>query len=546
MRTEIESVIPTENDWLWWKHGVIYHIYPRSFNDSNNDGIGDIRGIINKIDYLSELGIDGIWLSPIYPSPMVDFGYDISNYNEIDPVFGTLDDFKELISIAHGKNIRIIMDLVMNHTSNLHPWFIDSRSSVDNPKRDWYIWNKKKGKRPPNNWKTVFGGSAWEFDDYSGEYYLHTFFKEQPDLNWSNEELKKTFFDEIKFWLDLGVDGFRLDVINLIGKDRHFRNNPIPFGIPFLQRMLYSSNQPESYDIARELRELLDTYPERMSVAEVYSLPIGNFEIASSYLQSGDDSMNMVFDFSLIMKSWNAGKYFKSIMKSYSRIPDKAWPCHVLSNHDLHRHIDRFRFRRNKEKKARIAAILMFTLKGTPFLYYGDEIGMRNVKLTRKEIKDPLGKLFWPIFKGRDKGRSPMQWTSERHAGFCNCDPWLPVNENSSWLNVSLQTMDEQSLLNLHKELIRLRKKYQAINKGEWLPLIKGEGGILTYLRKFKEECILVILNFTGKKRKINLPDLKNGKIVLSTHRPVNDPLNEETIITEPFEATMVEYTMVA
>jgi alpha-glucosidase len=533
-------------DWLWWKHGVIYHIYPRSFHDSNSDGIGDIRGIISKIGYLADLGIDGIWLSPVYASPMIDFGYDISNYREIDSIFGSLSDFKELLDASHQKNIRIIMDLVMNHTSASHPWFLESRSSADSAKRNWYIWRKGVKGGPPNNWKTVFGGSAWEYDGQTGEYYLHTFFKEQPDLNWENNELKETFFNEIRYWLDLGVDGFRLDVINLIGKDRHFRDNPIPFGIPLFQKLKYTSNRPESYRIARELRTLLDTYPDRMTVAEVYSLPPGNPAIAASYLQSGDDSMNMVFDFSLMRLSWNARKYFRSIKKWYSLIPEKGWPCHVLSNHDLHRLIDRFPFRRNKENKARVAAMLLLTLKGTPFLYYGDEIGMRNARLSKEEILDPLGKLFWPFFKGRDMGRSPMQWNSDAQAGFSEGKPWLRVNDDYPWLNVKAQKSDDHSLLRLYQRLIGLRKKHDALNKGDWSPVIDGKNGILAYLREAGDERILVFLNFTRRRRKIKLTDGSPGRILLSTHREPHGIFNPVNLVAEPFEATMVEYQKVA
>ncbi len=535
-----------DNNWLWWKHGVIYHIYPRSFHDSNNDGIGDLRGIIGKIDYLSDLGIDAIWLSPVYPSPMIDFGYDISDYREIDPVFGNLNDFRELLEIAHKKNIRIIMDLVMNHTSNIHQWFKESRSSVDNPKRDWYIWKKGRNGNPPNNWKTVFGGCAWEFDESTQQYYLHTFFKEQPDLNWSNEDLKKTFFNEIRYWLDMGVDGFRLDVLNLIGKGKHFTNNPLPLGIPLLQKHKYTSNLPESHHIASDLRHLLNTYPERMCVAEVYSLPPGDSSIAASYLQSGDNGVNMAFDFSLMLRSWNARKYFKAIRKWYDLIPENGWPCHVLSNHDLHRHLDRFRFRRNKEKKARVAAMLLLTLKGTPFLYYGDEIGMRNAKLRKHEILDPLGKLFWPFFKGRDKGRSPMQWTDDHHAGFSESKPWLPVNTDYPEVNVRSQKNDESSFFHLYRRLIHLRKKHEALNRGDWSPLINGRNGLLVYLRVFGLEKIIVLLNFSPKRRTVDLTDISKGRVLLSTHRPVDEAFIPDTIVAEPFEATIVDLSKAA
>jgi alpha-glucosidase len=532
----------SDDPWLWWKHGVIYHIYPRSFHDSNGDGIGDIRGIISKIDYLADLGIDGIWLSPVYPSPMVDFGYDISDYTQIDPVFGSLADFRELLNASHHRNIRVIMDLVMNHTSDQHPWFQKSKASAENPERDWYIWRKGTKGNPPNNWKTVFGGSAWEYDPATEQYYLHTFFKEQPDLNWRNEEFKKVFFRGIKFWLDMGVDGFRLDVINLIGKDKQFRDNPIPWGIPLLQKLRYTSNRPESYHIARELRTLLNTYSERMCVGEVYSMPPGDATIAASYL-SGENALNMAFDFSLMLRSWSARKYFRSIRKWYSLIPEKGWPCHVLSNHDLHRNFDRFIYRRDKEQKARVSAMLLLTLKGTPFLYYGDEIGMRNARLSKHEIVDPLGKLFWPFFKGRDKGRSPMQWTQEANAGFSNSTPWLPVNDDYASLNVNSQQHDESSFFHFYRTLIRLRKQHKALNRGDWVPLTDGRHGILAYIREFMEEKILIVLNFSGNLRKIRLPEQIIGKIICSTHRPLHEEFSAKNLVAEPFEATMVHFS---
>ncbi len=528
-----------EEKWLWWKHGVIYHIYPRSFSDSNNDGIGDLRGIIQKLPYLSDLGIDAIWLSPVYPSPMIDFGYDISDYQQIDPVFGSLEDFRELLGKAHQKNIRVVMDLVMNHTSDQHHWFRSSRSSKESPHRDWYIWKKGRRGRPPNNWKTVFGGSAWEYDSFTGEYYLHTFFKEQPDLNWQNPELRKTFFNGIRFWLEMGVDGFRVDVLNLLGKDTQFRDHPIPFGIPLLQRVRFTLNKPEAYRVARELRSLLNTYPERMCVAEVYSVPPGDARVAASFLQGGD-AMNMAFDFTLMLRSWSARNYFRAIKRWYALLPEKGWPCHVLSNHDLHRHFDRFAFRRNKEKKARVSAMLLMTLKGTPFLYYGDEIGMRNARLSRSEIKDPLGKIFWPIFRGRDKGRTPMQWSPEPHAGFSQTRPWLPVNEDYPRLNVGAQAADERSFLHFYRNLIQLRKKHSALHRGEWSPLTDGKNGILVYLREYLEERILVILNFTRSHRKIRIPNQFHGEVLLSTHRPAQEELPGGTLLANPFEATLV------
>jgi alpha-glucosidase len=524
--------------WIWWKHGVIYHIYPRSFKDSGGDGIGDIRGIISKLNYLSDLGVDGIWLSPVYVSPMVDFGYDVSDYREIDPVYGTLEDFKMLIEAAHDLGIRIICDMILNHTSDRHPWFLESRASKENPKRDWYIWKDGRNGRPPNNWKSAMGGSAWEFDEITGQYYCHSFFKEQPDLNWRNPCLAGAFFDEIKFWLDFGVDGFRLDVINFIVKDKKFRDNPYFFGIPVFQRHIFTRNRPKSHKIVRELRKLVDRYPDRVLVGEIYTLPPGNSKIAASYLANGN-GIHMAFDFSLIFCKWDARKYYECIHAMYSHIPEQGWPCNVLSNHDLFRSFDRFPWRLFKVEKARVAAALLLTLRGTPFIYYGEEIGMRNTRISYRNIQDPLGKRFWPLFSGRDKARTPMQWNSAKNAGFTDGDPWLPVNVDAANRNVENQEKDEMSLLNFYRKLISIRKSHPALREGRWVPLIAGQNGILAYARIYNDQRITVVLNFTGRKKRISLPEHNFGCVLLSTHRKINEVFHFQNLWIQPFEVSV-------
>ena len=318
----------------WWKSGVIYQIYPRSFYDSNGDGVGDIQGIIQKIEYLRNLGIDAIWLSPLNRSPMYDYGYDISDYYAVDPLFGTTEDFHLLIDRMHDQGIRVIMDMVLNHTSHLHPWFLSSRSSRMNPKRDWYIWQDGENGRPPNNWRSVFGGSAWKWDELTRQYYLHSFLEEQPDLNWRNADLKKAMFDMIVHWLDSGVDGFRLDAVNWLIKDRRFRNNPAVPGAPFFQKHLYDRNRYETHDILKELRRTLDGYKDRMAVGEAFTLPPGNPALSAGYLGNGDDELDLAFDFSLMYRSWDALRFYRSLRRWMNHIPEKGWPCHVLSNHD--------------------------------------------------------------------------------------------------------------------------------------------------------------------------------------------------------------------
>lgn len=501
-----------KNDFVWWKHGVIYHIYPRSFYDTNNDGIGDLAGVIEKIPYLKELGIDAVWLSPIYPSPFKDSGYDISDYTAIDKDYGDLADFRLLLNKAHESGIKLIMDLVMNHTSDQHPWFIESSSSVDNPKRDWYIWGQPKNGQVPNNWKSVFGKSAWQFDEQTQSYYLHSFFKEQPDLNWRKKAMRKQFFKEIEFWLNLGVDGFRLDVINMIGKDRKLRNNPSLWRLLFTNTHWFNRNRPRSYKITRKLRKLLDYYPDKVLIGEIYNPPPGDAKLVASYLGNGKDSLHMAFDFSLFFKRWDAKVFYKSIAKLQKEIPAKAWPCYVLSNHDLSRGVNRFG--KNKYQKAKIAALLLLTLRGTPFIYYGEEIGMSNISLKRSAMVDPLGIKYWPFYKGRDRSRSPMQWDASKNAGFSYHQPWLPVNENHAFVNVEDQLDEPESILNLYKSLIKLRKQYRSLQKGKWQPFIKGEDQIIAYYRSYKKEKLLIVLSFSAKVKILKLPKGKFKNIL--------------------------------
>ncbi|MCK9422226.1 MAG: alpha-glucosidase [Bacteroidales bacterium] len=530
----------TGESWIWWKHGVIYHIYPWSFQDSNGDGIGDIRGIISRLGYLKALGIDGIWISPMYKSPMVDFGYDVSNYREIDPVFGTMEDFLELIDKAHEQGIRVILDMILNHTSDQHPWFIESASSRDNPKRNWYIWKDgKKKERPPNNWKSPVGGNAWRYDATTGQHYLHSFFEEQPDLNWRDAELPGVFFDEMKFWLDLGVDGFRLDVINMIAKDKKFRDNPLVLGIPAFQKHLYTRNRKRSIAIAAMIRQLTDSYENRTTIGEIYAPPPGDAKTAARYLAKGKEGIHLAFDFSLIFSIWNAHSYFKCINTWYKNLPDGGWPCNVLSNHDLFRSIDRFPLRTNREEKAKVASTMLLTLKGTPFLYYGEEIGMHNTRIPKRQIRDPLGKRYWPVFTGRDKARTPMQWTKEPNAGFTTGIPWLPLNRDIRSRSVRQQEGDPASLLNHYRNLIKLRKTSEALQRGSWNPVTNGQQGILTYFRNTDDERILVILNFTGRYKSFSLHEHTYGKILFSTHRNTEEFMYFQNMQIGPYEATV-------
>ena len=475
---------PKKKDGPWWKEGVIYQIYPRSFRDTGGDGVGDLPGVIEKLDYLSDLGVDGIWLSPINTSPMFDFGYDVSDYRGIDPVFGTMKDFDRLIKEAHRRGIRIVMDLVMNHTSHLHPWFMESRSSRDNPKRDWYIWHDGVKGKAPNNWMAVFGGRAWEWDEVTGQYYLHSFLKEQPDINWRNPALKKAALAEIGFWLDRGVDGFRLDVVNFFVKDDQFRSNPFGVGIhprPYdLQKHVYDRDRPELKPLLREWRGLLDRYRERMMVGEVVAEK-PNPALAASYLGDGTDGLHLSFDFSFMNCDWGADVYRKRLKAYHDSIPAKAWPCMVFSNHDQVRSYTRYASGEDSLKRAKIIAMLLLAMRGTPFIYYGEEIGMKNGRIRRREIQDPVGKKYWPFNSGRDGERTPMQWSAGPGAGFTAGAPWLPPCDNYREVNVERQAADTGSLLNFYRGLIALRRESAALRRGGVLFLESGRD-ILAFL----------------------------------------------------------------
>ncbi|MBK7028905.1 MAG: alpha-glucosidase [Bacteroidales bacterium] len=492
----------SNKDWVWWKHGIIYHIYPLSFKDSDNDGFGDLQGIIDSLDYLVNLGIDAIWLSPIFQSPFNDFGYDISDFCSIDPRFGTMDDFRELLEKAHKAGLKVVLDLVMNHTSDQHPWFMESSSSPDNPKSNWYIWHTGTGNSRPNNWKSATGGAAWTFHPQRRQYYYHSFFNNQPDLNWRNKELKQTFFDQVSFWLDMGVDGFRLDVINLVVKDKKFRNAPFLALLKGRNSKSYTRNRPKSYKIVAQLRKLINNYENRLLIGEIYTPPPGDASLVASYLGSKKQLLHLAFDFSIMFRRWSAVQYFKCIDRWIQSIPQDGWPCYVMSNHDLSRYINRFGFGWNRDKKAKIIATLLLTLKGTPVLYYGDEIGMRNTRIHRKNLMDPLGKRYWPFYSGRDKSRTPMQWNSLDFAGFSEVKPWLPVNNDYPSRNIQDQLADDNSLLNFYMKLLKIRKNNKGLQFGEWIPAINGNKSIMAYYRKTEEEVFLITLNFSRFQKK--------------------------------------------
>jgi len=508
-----------DKDFLWWRDGVIYQIYPRSFADSNNDGIGDLPGITSKLDYLADLGIDAIWLSPIYPSPDKDFGYDVADYFDVDPKYGTLNDFDQLLQEAHKRHIHVVLDLVLNHTSDQNPWFQASQSSHENPYRDWYIWREApKGKKYPNNWQSVFGGPGWQLNEKTGEYYFHMFVKEQPDLNWRNPAVYQKMLEVFRFWLERGVDGFRLDVFNEYFKDDQFRDNPPTLGIrPFdCQKHIYDVSRPELLGALKDIRALLDSYPERYAVGETF---LATTEEAAAYV--GPEKLHADFDFTFLTSPWNPKRFLTVINKWDSLLSTNGWPNYVLNNHDNPRSATRYGQGENDER-LKVAAAMLLTLRGTPFIYYGEEIGMRDIKLKRNEILDPVGKRYWPIMVGRDGCRSPMQWNGSENAGFGNAKPWLKVHPNFIKRNVEAQKENPASLFNFYRHLLALRKNNSALQKGAFIPLTYDPRSLLAYLRQDTQQTVLVVLNFGRHKVRLALgPELrgKGWKLLLSNKR---------------------------
>ncbi|MDF3820854.1 alpha-glucosidase [Leptospira sp. 96542] len=513
---------------VWWKEAVIYQIYPRSFKDSNGDGVGDLEGVIQKLDYLAgnkdSLGIDAIWLSPVNPSPMYDFGYDISDYEEIDPVFGDIPTFKRLLKEAHKRDIKIIMDLVVNHTSHLHPWFIESRSSKNSPKRDWYIWEKPNHGNPPNNWLGAFGGSGWEYDKRTGEYYFHSFLKEQPDLNWRNPEVEDAIFKMIRYWLDMGVDGFRLDVVNLYVKDEFLRNNvsyfmkgPRPYD---KQVHAYDRDRPEMHGILKRMRKLLDSYPDkRMFVGEIMQDFPGNVLLPATYCGNNDE-LHLAFNFMFLFSPWKAEKFYQIIKDFESALGDSNWPNYTLSNHDFPRHITRYEKGKNTLLRAKLAACMMLTLRGTPFLYYGEEIGMKRQKVPYRQIQDPVGKKYWPFHPGRDPERIPMPWDGSDNTGFTTGKPWLPFYSEASFVNVQAQMEDKSSLWHVYKKLLQLRKERKSLRKGSLKILLSKDKQVLYYRRREGKDETYVFLNFSDEPVNVSYPRKWDLDEILFTTAP--------------------------
>jgi alpha-glucosidase len=495
----------------WWERGVIYQIYPRSFQDSDGDGVGDLAGIERRLDYLASLGIDAIWLSPIFPSPMADFGYDVADYCGIDPLFGTLADFDRLLAATHERGFKLMLDFVPNHSSDRHPWFEESRSSRDNPKRDWYVWRDPAlGGAPPNNWISDFGGSAWEWDEATGQYYLHAFLKEQPDLNWRNPEVRHAMLDVLRFWLDRGVDGFRIDVLWHIIKAEGLPDNPVnpdyrpEMGEKLKILQLHSTHQPEVHELAAEFRELADSYGNRLLVGEIV-LPL---EELMRYYGQEHPGVHLPFNFQLVEAPWNAAILRQMIAGYEAALPPGGWPNWVIASHDYPRIAAKL-----GEAQARVAAMLLLTLRGTPTLYQGDEIGIGKVEIQPGRVRDPKELREPGIGLGRDPSRTPMAWDNSPYAGFSTAEPWLPLHEDWRTRNVASHEADPGSMLSLYRNLLRLRRGEPALSVGSFA-LAEGGDNILAYERRHDDGHLLVALNLTRTERRFHLP---TGSLLLST-----------------------------
>jgi alpha-glucosidase len=505
----------------------MYQCYVRSFMDSNGDGIGDLPGLISKLDALAgassgSLGITGLWLSPIYPSPNRDFGYDISDYRAIDPIYGTMEDFDELTTQAHHRGIHLIMDLVVNHSSTEHAWFQQARTSRDNPFHDYYIWSDGKGGRPPNNWGSSFGGSAWEWNDQTREFYLHSFLREQADLNWRNPALRTEVHDIMRFWMDRGVDGFRLDVANYYVKDALLRDNghefilaqPMPgnpsrvLPIPMLREVYtHTVDQPETHKALKEMRRVIDEKPGRMMVGEITQHSLGQ---VLSYYGSGDDELNLVFNFFFLVRRFRAADFRDIIDRTLKGIPDGAWPAWVLSNHDVVRAVSRYHLSPDMVKAM---TGLLLTLKGTPFLYNGEPLGLANTPLARRLLQDPVGKRYWPLPVGRDGERTPIPWDETPHAGFTTGIPWLPTA--AARRTYAAECADPDSVFNFTSRLISFRSTHPALNAGDMTFMDGPSRNCLCYERTAPGEQMIVMVNLSRKAVRLNSADVGNRSTVL-------------------------------
>jgi alpha-glucosidase len=537
----------------WWKHAVIYEIYPRSFQDSSGDGVGDINGITSRLDYLHDLGIGAIWITPMYPSPLVDFGYDVADYTAIDPLYGTMADFEHLMAEAKKRNIRVIMDFVPNHTSDQHPWFEESRSSRTNPKRDWYIWRDGKGPgQPPNNWQSWFGHSAWQFDPTTGQYYYHHFYVQQPDLNWRNPEVRKAMYDAMRFWLDRGVAGFRLDAVSRLFEDPNLHDDPIlpgknAYGDPNIQHK-YTDNLPEVHDVLREMRKVVDAYPGNPVLISEADEP--NIKELTKMYGAKDDEVQLPMDFQIADVNKLFAPEFRKLLDEVEHNAAHGQPLFFFSNHDQPRQWDRYGDGVHNDQIAKLMAALLLTTRQTPLMYYGEELGMRTTPPKRKEdVQDPIGKIGWPKEKGRDGERTPMQWDTSKDAGFSTAEhTWLPIPPSAVKYNVSVESKDPHSIFSFYKALLALRESEPALQdmgEGNYVTLDRDDPYVLAYLRKNpgSGDSVFVVLNMSSQPRTVKLDLASHGikgnsaKMLIASPEPEQTSVPLEHFAMAPFGA---------
>ena len=496
----------------WWKHAVFYELYPRSFADSDNNGTGDLAGIASKLDYLKRLGVDAIWITPFYPSPQIDFGYDVSDFENIDPMYGSLADFDHLQAKAQQRGMRIILDFVINHTSDQHAWFADSRSSPVSLHRDWYIWRNGRGAgQPPSNWRSDFGGPAWKFDTASGQYYYHNFAPEQPDLNWRNPAVEKAMFDVTRFWYKRGVSGFRLDAVDYLLEDPELHDNPIlpgknERGEPNMEDK-YNSKLPEVHDVLRRLRSVADE-SNAVLVGETYTDDATELK---KYYGAHEDEIQLPMNFVFCtIDKLSAPDFRKQIAAAEAT---GEWPVYVIGNHDMPRSFVRYGDGQHNDQIAKLMAALYLTLRGTAVMYYGEELGMENNDPKRLEdVKDPAGKTGgWPQNKGRDGERTPMQWSDSPNAGFTLGTPWLPVPASYKTHNVATEARDPNSILEFYRHLLTLRHQDPALREGDYVDLNAKNEGVIAFLRRFNDEAVLVVLNMSGSPQTVSVDLAEQG-----------------------------------
>jgi alpha-glucosidase len=536
----------------WWQHAVFYEIYPRSYADSNNDGIGDLPGIDSKLDYLKKLGVDAIWITPCFPSPQVDFGYDVSDYEDIDPMYGTLSDFDQMQRDAQGRNVRIILDFVMNHTSDQNKWFIDSRSSRTSKHRDWYVWRDGKGpNQPPNNWLSTFGGSAWQFDGKTSQYYYHFFYPQQPDLNWRNPAVKDAMFGVTRWWYDKGVAGFRLDAVDTLFEDPNLHDNPVlpgknAFGDPKMKNE-YNDKLPEVHDVLQGLRKVADQY-NAVLIGETWTT---NIEELNKYYGPTSNELQMPMDFLFTtVNKLSPPDFRKQIAAANSA---SGWPVYVLGNHDIERSYNRYGDGKHNDEIAKVMAGMYLTLRGTPILYYGEEIGMQNNDpKTRAAVKDPIGRRGWPDEKGRDGERTPMQWDNTPNAGFTKGIPWLPIPVSYRTHNVVSEQKDPYSILVFYQNLLKLRHTNRALLDGDYVALNEDDPNVLSYLRRYKDQAVLVVINMSPQQQEASFDLAAQGfsatqaKTLLTTMSSIKGQTDLSDMTLVPFSVYIGEVSNTA